>query len=291
MQSIAFIGLGNMGYPMAGHLSKAGHRVCVFNRSPEKSQAWQQEYTGHAASHIEEALQNTQIIITCVGNDEDLEALSPTILAQLPAQGLWIDHSTVSADISRKLALACAEKQAYFFDAPVSGGQQGAQKGQLSIFCGGDPEKIEQVKTLLAPYTKLFTYMGACGSGQLAKMVNQICVAGLLQGLAEGMYFAEQAGLDVSKVMAAISQGAAASWQMQNRYESMIAQQYEHGFAVKWMHKDLQICLEEAQALNIQLPVTETVDNFYEELNAQGKSRWDTSSLLWRMQQQKHNSE
>jgi 3-hydroxyisobutyrate dehydrogenase-like beta-hydroxyacid dehydrogenase len=289
MSAVAFIGLGTMGYPMAGHLSRKGHKVTVFNRTHTRVEKWQGDYTGHAASSPADAARHADIIFTCVGNDNDLRevVLGPQgIIHGLKKNAVLVDHSTVSASLAREIASALASTCANFIDAPVSGGQQGAVNGQLTIMCGGDAAVFSAVQPVLQAYAKAVTLIGTTGSGQLAKMVNQICVAGLVQALAEGMNFAEKAGLDVQTVMNAISQGAASSWQMVNRHKTMISGEYEHGFAVDWMRKDLSICLEEAQKIGAALPVTHAVDQFYAELQAMGGGRWDTSSLLARLKRQ-----
>lgn len=289
MAHTAFIGLGTMGYPMAGHLLRQGHAVTVFNRTADKARQWQAEYGGQLADTPQAAAQGVGIAFTCVGNDDDLRevVLGKTgLIHGLEKGAVLVDHSTVSASVSRELAAALAEKGIHFMDAPVSGGQQGAQNGQLTIMCGADPAVFEQVKPVLASYARAVTLMGPVGNGQLTKMVNQICVAGLVEALAEGMHFAEKAGLDVQTVIDAISQGAASSWQMVNRHKTMIAGHYEHGFAVDWMRKDLGLCMAEANRLGASLPVTAQVDAFYAEVQAMGGSRWDTSSLLARLQKQ-----
>ncbi|MGH8493654.1 MAG: NAD(P)-dependent oxidoreductase [Moraxellaceae bacterium] len=286
MSAAAFIGLGTMGYPMAGHLVRHGHLVTVFNRSTSTAEKWCHEYQGQRADSPAAAARNADIVFTCVGNDTDLRevVLGPQgIIHGLKKNAVLVDHSTVSATVSREIAAALAEKSAGFIDAPVSGGQQGAINGQLTIMCGGNSPIFENVRPVLDSYAKAVTLIGPTGSGQLAKMVNQICVAGLVEALAEGMNFAEKAGLDVQTVMNAISQGAASSWQMVNRHKTMIAGEYEHGFAVDWMRKDLSICLEEAQKLGAALPVTQTVDQLYAEVQSMGGGRWDTSSLLARL--------
>ncbi|MDQ8037893.1 MAG: NAD(P)-dependent oxidoreductase [Pedobacter sp.] len=286
MSALAFIGLGTMGYPMAGHLSRKGHSVTVFNRTRSTAEKWQGEYAGNIADSPADAARHADLVFTCVGNDNDLRevVLGPQgIIHGLQKNAVLVDHSTVSATVSREIAAALAEKGAGFVDAPVSGGQQGAVNGQLTIMCGGSEAVFTRIKPVLAAYARAVTLIGPTGSGQLAKMVNQICVAGLVEALAEGMNFAEKAGLDVQTVMDAISQGAASSWQMVNRHKTMIAGEYEHGFAVNWMRKDLSICLEEAQKLGAALPATELVDSFYAEVQAMGGGRWDTSSLLARL--------
>lgn len=286
MKKVTFIGLGTMGYPMAGHLARAGHDVTVFNRTQAKAAAWCTEYNGTTASSPAAAAADADIIFTCVGRDDDLRAVvldDQGIIHGMKNNAVLVDHSTVSAEISRELAGILQNKNMFFIDAPVSGGQQGAESGQLSIMCGADENIFQRVKPVMQCYAKAITLMGPVGAGQLTKMVNQICIAGLLQSLSEGLFFAEKAGLDPQKVIDAISQGAASSWQMVNRHKTMIAQQYEHGFAVNWMRKDLAICKEEAARLHIDLPVATLVDSFYAEVEDMGGERWDTSSLLARL--------
>lgn len=287
MTSLAFIGLGTMGYPMAGHLARKGFAVTVFNRTPGKADTWCAEFGGTKAASPAEAAKHVDVVLTCVGNDADLRevVLGPNGIRDGLRQGaLLVDHSTVSAEVSRDLASHLAAAGSRFVDAPVSGGQQGARNGQLTIMCGGTDRDIEQASAIISGYARAITHMGPVGNGQLTKMVNQICVAGLVQALSEGMHFAEQAGLDLQKVIDAISQGAASSWQMVNRHKTMIAAEYEHGFAVDWMRKDLAICEAEARHLGVSLPVTALVDQFYAEVQAMGGGRWDTSSLLARLQ-------
>jgi len=289
-RKVAFIGLGVMGYPMAGHLQNAGHQVTVYNRNAAKAQRWQQQYGGSTAATPAAAAADAEFVFTCVGNDDDLRAVTlgnEGILQTLPADAVLVDHTTASAEVARELAAACAQRGAHFVDAPVSGGQQGAENGQLTIMCGGEPDAFDRAREVMDCYARAITLMGPAGSGQLTKMVNQICVAGVLQGLAEGMSFAEHAGLDLHKVIAAISQGAAGSWQMSNRHATMIAGEYEHGFAVDWMRKDLDICLREAQRNGTDLSITRQINQFYREVQAMGGGRWDTSSLYKRLQDSK----
>lgn len=286
---LAFIGLGNMGYPMAGHLATKGYEICVYNRTLSKAQQWSSDYGQTHAISIAQAVDDADVVFSCVGNDDDLRQIvlaDNGLIHHLKQGSILVDHSTVSAEVSRSLANLLAQQQIEFIDAPVSGGQIGAQKGLLSIMCGAKPNTFAQVEPILQTYGKTIVHMGDIGSGQLTKMVNQICVAGLLQGLAEGIYFAQQTGIDVDKAMSVISQGAASSWQMVNRYPTMLAEQYNHGFAVDWMRKDLDICLAEAAKNHVQLPVTDLVNQFYQQLQQLGGGRWDTSSLLLRLQQQ-----
>ncbi|WP_430462279.1 NAD(P)-dependent oxidoreductase [Thalassolituus sp. LLYu03] len=290
MANLLFIGLGNMGYPMAGHLSKAGHQVTVFNRTETTAGSWLTDFNGQSVRHFRDGISpDTQAIFICVGRDDDVRSMlcgDDGALQYAPAGCLIIDHTTTSASLAEEMAQICHTRHLRFADAPVSGGQQGAINGQLSIMVGADEADYAQVAELTAPYTKAIQHMGPVGAGQKTKMVNQICVAGLIQALAEGMYFAEKAGLNVQQVMEVISQGAAGSWQMQNRHQSMIDGHYKHGFAVNWMHKDLGICLSEAASLGIRLPVTQQVDAFYQELQTMGAGDFDTSSLLYRLQKQ-----
>lgn len=286
MLHAAFIGLGTMGYPMAGHLVRHGYHVTVFNRTLSKAEKWQNDYNGTLATTPSDAARHAAIIFICVGNDDDLRDVitgKNGIIHGATAGSIVVDHSTVSAQVAREMAALLATKNIHFIDAPVSGGQQGAEQGQLTIMCGAEPEIFARVEPILKSYAKAVTLMGPVGNGQLTKMVNQICVAGLVEALAEGMYFAEEAGLDVQTVINAISQGAASSWQMVNRHKTMITGHYEHGFAVDWMRKDLGICLAAAQQMGITLPVTRQVDSFYAQVQEMGGGRWDTSSLLARL--------
>lgn len=289
--NLAFIGLGNMGYPMAGHLAQKGHKVTVYNRTQTKAIQWANEYNACHTATIQQAVSNADVIFTCVGNDDDLSQVVLTedgIIHHAKDGAILVDHSTVSAEVSRNLANLLAQRGIDFVDAPVSGGQLGAQKGLLSIMCGAKLEVFTKVEALLQAYGKTIIHMGDIGSGQLTKMVNQICVAGLLQGLAEGIHFAQQAGLDVNKAMSVISNGAASSWQMVNRYPTMLKGEYNFGFAVDWMRKDLEICLAQAAKQSSQLPVTDLVNQFYREVQELGGGRWDTSSLLLRLQNKMH---
>ena len=289
-QTIAFIGLGNMGYPMAGHLANAGFTLQVYNRSSEKAQRWLNDYSGSSHPTPAEAANKADVIIICVGADKDLleVACGPQgLLSTAKAGSLVIDHTTTSASAAHELAELCQQQSIQFIDAPVSGGQQGAINGQLTIMAGGKGSDIKRAKPVMKPYAKAFTHMGDIGAGQQTKMVNQICVAGLLQGLAEGMHFGQHAGLDMEKVISVLSQGAASSWQMVNRHQTMIKDEYNHGFAVDWMHKDLDICLMEAEKLGVELPITRQVDKYYQQIQASGGGRWDTSSLLKRLKSEK----
>lgn len=286
MATATFIGLGVMGYPMAGHLAKAGLTVRVWNRSTEKSQQWATEYPGTACQSIEEAVKGADFVMTCVGADKDLVAIyegSGGILAHAQPGAVLVDHTTASARVAERLAEASRKAGMGFIDAPVSGGQQGAQNGQLTIMCGGNEPDYAKAGPLLQHYAKALNLMGPAGSGQKTKMVNQIAIAGLVQGLSEALHFAEQADLDVRKVVDVISKGAAQSWQMENRSGTMIDGEFDHGFAVDWMRKDLGICLDEARKVSASLPVTALVDQFYGDVQEMGGKRWDTSSLIQRL--------
>ncbi|WP_339806917.1 NAD(P)-dependent oxidoreductase [uncultured Marinobacter sp.] len=286
MTIAAFIGLGVMGYPMAGHLASAGLEVRVWNRSPDKARNWAEQHKGTASASIAEAVRGADIVIVCVGADPDLRAVfegPDGILANAPSGALLVDHTTASAGIAEHLSKQAAGYGQHFIDAPVSGGQQGAENGQLTIMCGGEPEAFAKARPILAHYAKALNLMGPAGSGQKTKMVNQIAIAGLIQGLSEALHFAEQADLDVRKVVDVISKGAAQSWQMENRSGTMIDGQFEHGFAVDWMRKDLGIVLDEARRNGARLPVAALVDQFYGDVQDMGGNRWDTSSLIQRL--------
>ncbi|MBE0488399.1 MAG: NAD(P)-dependent oxidoreductase [Halomonas sp.] len=286
ISTVAFIGLGVMGYPMAGHLARAGLTVRVYNRTAAKAEAWAAEHGGSHHPTPREAAQGAELVLLCVGNDDDVRQVTTGdggALHGMTEGSLLVDHTTASADLALELDAACRERGIGFVDAPVSGGQQGAENGALTVMCGGSEADFAHAKALLAHYARAVTLMGPAGSGQLTKMVNQICIAGLVQGLAEGLHFAEQAGLDQQRVVDVISKGAAGSWQMENRHGTMIADEYEHGFAVDWMRKDLGICLEQARRLQARLPVTALVDQFYADVQVMGGGRWDTSSLLRRL--------
>lgn len=286
-QKLAFIGLGVMGYPMAGHLSKAGHEVTVFNRSPAKAQQWLNEYQGKQSLTPKDAALNADIIFMCVGNDDDLREImlgEYGVLAGLSQGKIVVDHTTTSAKVAREMAMACAEKNVLFYDAPVSGGQIGAQNGQLTIMLGGESLHFDTIQKVFSAYAKFSQLLGPVGSGQLAKMMNQICIAGIVQGLAEALHFGLNAGMDCAAVIEVISKGAAQSWQMENRYKTMLKGEYDFGFAVDWMRKDLDIALQEAKQNGSTLPLTALVDQFYAEVQSAGGKRWDTSSLLARLQ-------
>ncbi|NVK02980.1 MAG: NAD(P)-dependent oxidoreductase [Oceanospirillaceae bacterium] len=287
MAKLAFIGLGTMGYPMAGHLQKAGHQVCVYNRTAAKAQAWVDTYGGSSAATPAEAAATAEIVFVCVGNDQDLYQVTTGeqgVLGGMQAGAILVDHTTASAEAARTLSAACSERGLSFLDAPVSGGQAGAENGVLSIMIGGDAGVYEKVSTVIDAYAKSHSLLGEVGSGQLAKMMNQICIAGLVQGLAEAIHFGQKSGMDVAAVIDVIQHGAAGSWQMVNRHKTMIEDHYDYGFAVDWMRKDLGIVLDEARNNGAQLPVTALVDQFYADVQALGGNRWDTSSLLKRLQ-------
>ena len=287
IRTAAFIGLGVMGYPMAGHLAQAGLTMRVYNRNTAKAEAWAREYGGSHHATPREAAEGADLVLICVGNDDDVRQVvmgQDGALVGMRDDAVLVDHTTASADLARELDQACRARNCHFIDAPVSGGQQGAVNGALTIMCGGEDAAFERVRPNLTHYGKAVTLMGPSGAGQMTKMVNQICIAGLVQGLAEGLHFAERAGLERERVIEVISQGAAGSWQMVNRHSSMIADDYDHGFAVDWMRKDLNICLDEARHLDARLPVTALVDQFYGDIQAMGGGRWDTSSLLKRLQ-------
>ena len=273
-----------MGFPMAGHLAKAGHEVRVFNRSAAKAQAWAADYEGSAFGTASEAAQDCDLVALCVGNDEDVRGVVTEILPSLAANGFIVDHTTTSAKVAKAMALLAAQSGRAFLDAPVSGGQAGAVNGALTIMVGGDLAAYDRAVPVISAYAKAVRRMGEAGSGQLAKMVNQICIAGVVQGLAEAVHFAKNAGLDTDEVLAAISQGAAQSWQMDNRWKTMAEGKFEFGFAVDWMRKDLGLVLDEARTNGSHLAVTALVDQFYSEIQAMGGRRWDTSSLAARLE-------
>ena len=283
---VAFIGLGTMGFPMAGHLSERGHRVVVYNRNPEKAVNWRNLHNGDVAATPAEAAANADIVMMCVGNDNDVKevALGPQgALQGMSTDTILIDHTTTSEKVAIELAGACAKGGIAFLDAPVSGGQAGAENGQLTIMVGGEEDSLQLAMPALNCYAKRVERIGSTGSGQLAKMMNQICIAGVVQGLSEALYFGEQAGLDCEAVIRAISQGAAQSWQMENRYQTMLAGDFNFGFAVDWIRKDLGITLSAADAIDVSLPLTTLVDSFYGDVQAVGGGRWDTSSLIERL--------
>ena len=279
----AFLGLGVMGFPMAGHLKKGGHEVTVYNRTAAKAQKWVEAHGGRAASTPAEAAKGADIVFSCVGNDDDLRSIvlgEQGALAGMSKGALFVDHTTASANVARELGKIANGKGLRFLDAPVSGGQAGAENGKLTVMVGGDQADFDRAKPVIDCYARACVLLGPVGSGQLTKMVNQICIAGLVQGLAEGMNFAVKAGLDPAKVVETISKGAAQSWQMDNRALTMVQDKFEFGFAVDWMRKDLGICLEEAKGNGARLPVTALVDQFYAQIQQRGGKRWDTSSLI-----------
>ncbi len=290
---ISFLGLGVMGFPMAGHLANAGHEVCVYNRSPEKVEAWLAKYPGTSAATPEAAADGAEVVLLCVGNDNDVRdvvAGPQGILSGIKAGALIVDHTTASADLARELHAQCESQGVGFLDAPVSGGQAGAENGALTVMVGGGESDFARAEPILNIYAKCVRRLGDAGAGQLAKMVNQVCIAGVVQGLSEALLFSEKAGLDSAAVVEVISQGAAQSWQMENRYQTMLAGEYEHGFAVDWMRKDLAIVMEEAERLGLDLALTKLVDGYYGDVQEMGGSRWDTSSLFARLQA-RHRSE
>jgi 3-hydroxyisobutyrate dehydrogenase-like beta-hydroxyacid dehydrogenase len=283
----AFIGLGVMGYPMAGHLQTKGFDTCVYNRTESKAKAWVEEYQGRYGATPAQAVKDADIVLVCVGNDDDVRSVfygDDGILSGLKNGATVVDHTTASAELARELNEAVREQDGQFLDAPVSGGQAGAENGVLTAMIGGEQSAFDEVSDALACYTKTRELMGEAGAGQLAKMVNQICIAGVVQGLSEGLQFARKVGLDPDKLIAAISQGAAGSWQMENRYKTMWNNEYEHGFAVDWMRKDLKIALNEADRQGLSMPLTALVDQFYADVQKMGGNRWDTSSLLARLE-------
>jgi 3-hydroxyisobutyrate dehydrogenase len=284
MAKVAFLGLGVMGYPMAGHLkNKGGHEVTVYNRTAAKAEQWVKQHGGRSAATPKAAAEGQDFVMACVGNDNDLRevTLGPSgAFAGMGKGKVFVDHTTASAEIARELYAAAKKGGFDFIDAPVSGGQAGAENGMLTVMCGGDAEPFGRAEKVIAAYARACNLLGSPGSGQLSKMVNQICIAGLVQGLAEGLHFANKSGLDIEKLIATISKGAAQSWQMENRYKTMVANKFDFGFAVDWMRKDLGICLGEARKNGANLPVTALIDQFYSEIQAMGGKRWDTSSLI-----------
>ena len=286
MAKVAFLGLGVMGYPMAGHLAKAGHSVTVYNRTIAKAEDWVAKHGGSLAETPRTAAEGAEFVMACVGNDDDLRAVCAGengALAGMSKGAVFVDHTTVSALVTRELCAIAGEAGIGYVDAPVSGGQAGAENGMLVVMCGGEPDVYARAEPVIDAYAKLCKRMGECGAGQLTKMVNQICIAGLVQGLSAGLHFAEKAGLDGRAVVDVIGGGAAGSWQMVNRYETMLDDKFEHGFAVDWMRKDLGICLSTANENGASLPVTALVDQFYKEVQKIGGGRWDTSSLIKRL--------
>ena len=280
----AFVGLGVMGFPMARHLVAAGHEVAVFNRSPQKARRFVAEHGGATAETLAETVRGCELVALCVGNDDDVRACLTEILPSMAEGGVVVDHTTTSAKLAREAAVLARAAGRWFVDAPVSGGQAGAEAGQLSIMCGAEEEGFAKAEPVIAAYAKAIRRIGGPGSGQLCKMVNQICIAGVVQGLAEATHFAKVSGLDTDAVVEAISKGAAQSWQMENRWKTMVEGQFEFGFAVDWMRKDLGLVLDEARANGARLEVTALVDQFYAEVQSMGGRRWDTSSLAARLE-------
>jgi len=284
MAKVAFLGLGVMGYPMAGHLkNKGGHEVTVYNRTAAKAEKWVKQYGGRSAPTPKAAAEGQDFVMCCVGNDNDLRQVTLGANGAFAAMGkgkIFVDHTTASAEIARELHAAGKKAGFECIDAPVSGGQAGAENGALTVMCGGEAEPFARAEKVIAAYARACNLIGAAGAGQLTKMVNQICIAGLVQGLSEALHFGKKAGLDIEKVMATISKGAAQSWQMENRYKTMTAGKFDFGFAVEWMRKDLSICLGESRRNGARLPVTALVDQFYAQVQAMGGNRWDTSSLI-----------
>jgi 3-hydroxyisobutyrate dehydrogenase-like beta-hydroxyacid dehydrogenase len=286
MANIAFIGLGVMGYPMAGHLKRAGHEVCVYNRTPSKAEAWVAEYGGRACKTPAEAASEQDFVMVCVGNDSDLREVitgDGGVLQGARSGTVIVDHTTASADVAMEVASLAQKRGLGFLDAPVSGGQAGAESGKLTVMVGGEESVFDFARPVINTYAKMLKHMGPTGSGQLTKMVNQICIAGLVQGLAEALHFAQCAGLDGQAAMEVISKGAAQSWQLENRHKTMLAGEFDFGFAVDWMRKDLSIVLDESRHNGARLPVTALVDQFYADVQAMGGGRWDTSSLIARL--------
>jgi 3-hydroxyisobutyrate dehydrogenase-like beta-hydroxyacid dehydrogenase len=285
--NVAFLGLGVMGYPMAGHLMAQGHSVTVYNRTAKTADDWVSSHGGTRADTPKAAARGQDIVFACVGNDDDVRSITlgdEGAFAGMSEGCIFVDHTTASAEVARELAELASRQQLVFMDAPVSGGQQGAENGALTVMVGGTAESFDRVAPVIDAYAKACTLMGPVGSGQLTKMVNQICIAGLIEGLSEGLSFARAAGLDAHQVVDVISQGAAQSWQMENRYRTMLADEFAHGFAVDWMRKDLSICLAEARHNGASLPITAAVDQLYGEVQAMGGGRWDTSSLFARLE-------
>ena len=280
---VSFLGLGVMGYPMAGHLKRAGHEVTVFNRTLTKADKWVREHGGKEAASPAEAVTGAEIVFACLGDDPDVAEIVQKCAGAMAKGAIFVDHTTASAEVARELHAAAAKIGVAFIDAPVSGGQAGAENGVLTVMCGGEAEPYAKAEPVIAHFARACRLMGPSGAGQLTKMVNQICIAGLVQGLAEGLHFAQKAGLDGEAVVAVISKGAAQSWQMENRFKTMLDGKFDFGFAVDWMRKDLSICLGEARRNGAHLPVAALVDQFYSEVQKMGGARWDTSSLIARL--------
>ncbi|WP_407334437.1 NAD(P)-dependent oxidoreductase [Enterovibrio sp. 27052020O] len=282
-KKVSFIGLGVMGYPMAGYLAKAGHETRVFNRTTARAEKWAETYQGSVALTPREAAESCDVVFVCVGNDDDVRSVvygDNGVLASMKTNSVLVDHTTTSAELAMELAKACGEKGVHFIDAPVSGGQAGAENGALTVMCGGDADVFADVKSVIDAYSKQAVLMGENGQGQRCKMVNQICIAGILQGLSEGIRLAKASGLDIEQMVNVLKHGAAGSWQMENRSTSMAQEKFDFGFAIDWMRKDLGICLDEAQSKGLDLPLTKSVDEKYAQLQAQGLGRMDTSVLI-----------
>jgi len=287
MAKVAFLGLGVMGFPMAGHLARKGHDVTVYNRSAVKAERWVSQFGGRMAATPKAAAQDQDLVMACVGNDDDLRAVTigtDGAFSGMHPGAIFVDHTTASAEVARELAAEAAQRGFGFVDAPVSGGQAGAENGVLTVMCGGEEATFARAEPVIAAYARMCRRLGPAGAGQLTKMVNQICIAGLVEALSEGIHFAKKAGLDVPAVIETISKGAAQSWQMENRFKTMNEGKFDFGFAVEWMRKDLAICLAEARRNGASLPVTALVDAFYSEVEKIGGKRWDTSSLLARLE-------
>ena len=284
MAGCTFLGLGVMGFPMAGHLQAAGHDLTVWNRTAAKAQAWAGQHGGKYSDTVEAAVGDADVVMMCLGDDPDVRAIAEQAIPAMKPGAILIDHTTASAELARELDTDARDAGVGFIDAPVSGGQAGAESGQLTIMCGGEADTFARAEPVMNAYAKAMSLIGPAGSGQLAKMVNQICIAGVVQGLSEGLHFARRAGLDLELVIGAISKGAAQSWQMENRWETMVAGKFDYGFAIDWMRKDLRITLEEARRNGARLPVTAQVDQFYGDVQEMGGHRWDTSSLIARLE-------
>lgn len=286
MAACTFLGLGVMGYPMAGHLAAAGHEVRVWNRTHSKAQGWAGQHQGAALETVEAAVAGADFVMMCLGDDPDVQAIAEKAIPAMDAGSVLIDHTTASAELARALDQDAREAGIGFIDAPVSGGQAGAENGQLTIMCGGEADTFARAEPVMDAYAKSMTLIGEAGAGQLAKMVNQICIAGIVQGLSEGLHFAKRSGLDPELVIGAISKGAAQSWQMENRWQTMVEGKFDYGFAIDWMRKDLRIALDEARRNGSTLPVAALVDQFYADVQAMGGNRWDTSSLIARLERE-----
>ena len=287
-KALGFIGLGVMGFPMAGYLANQNNNISVFNRTAKKSEAWIKKYNGTICNSPAEVAKLSDVIMICIGDDNDVRnviAGEDGMINNLKPESIIVDHTTTSADLSKEMNKLLNPKDVFYIDAPVSGGEAGAQSGQLSIMAGGNKESYDLIKIILEPYTKFIKYMGPSGSGQLTKMVNQICIAGLIQAIAEGINFAKEVGLQSEDVLEVVSKGAAQSWQMENRWETMTQNKYDYGFAVDLMRKDLEILLKEAKKSNVNLDITETINEFYKDIQKAGGGRWDTSSLLKRLEE------